>query len=131
MEFDHVDASMGEPPGEHPRHFQGDARLQSLPNPFPDRTSVFAVHFEAGGRTRPHAHRSGQMLVITEGHGLVGDASGRRLVGPGDVVVAGPGEWHWHGATPTSPMTHVTVQLASDTTDWGVEERDWADDYGA
>jgi quercetin dioxygenase-like cupin family protein len=43
-----------------------------------------------------------------------------------------PEEWHWHGATPDSPMTHVTVQLTGpDSVNWDVEERDWARDYTA
>ena len=51
-----------------------------------------------------------------------------RLVEPGDVVAVMPGEWHWHGATPDSAMTHVTIQQAEGRTDWDVEERDWAGD---
>ena len=131
MEFDRVDDTQGEPPGEWPEHFQGRARLQPFPNPFPaegGRPSVAAVHFEAGGRSRPHVHRYGQVLVVTTGRGVVGDRSGRREVGPGDVIVARPGEWHWHGAAPDSPMTHVTVQVTGpDGIDWDVDEGDWAE----
>ena len=131
MEFDQVDNTRGEPPGEHPQHFQGDARLQPFADPFPaEGPAVFAVHFSAGGRTRPHVHRAGQVLHVTSGQGIVGNTSGRRIVGPGDVVVVMPDEWHWHGATPTSPMTHVTVQMKQGATDWDVEERDWGSDYG-
>jgi quercetin dioxygenase-like cupin family protein len=130
MDFGRVDDTQGEPPGEHPQHFQGEARLQSLPNPFAEGPAVFAVHFEPGGRTRPHVHRSGQFLYIVAGRGVVGDTSGRRQVGPGDVVVARAGEWHWHGAAPDAPMTHMTVQVQGDPVDWEVDERDWADGYG-
>lgn len=129
MEIEHIDAARGEPPGEHPQHFQGDAKLQALANPFPEGPAVFAVHFQAGGRTKPHVHGSGQVLHVTDGRGLVGDTAGRRLVGPGDVVVTRAGEWHWHGATVDSPMTHVTIQIAGDPVDWDVDQRDWADDY--
>ncbi|MBA2436791.1 MAG: cupin domain-containing protein [Acidimicrobiia bacterium] len=130
MEFDHLDDSAGELPDEHPEHFQGDARIQRLPDPFPEGPPVFAVHFAAGGRSRPHTHRYGQLLVVTAGRGLVGDEGGRREVGPGDVIAAGPGEWHWHGATPDSPLTHVTVQPGGpDPIDGDVDERDWAEDY--
>ena len=128
MEFDKVEAGKGEPPAEHPQHFQGDAILQRLPNPFSDGPNLFAVHFDAGGRTKPHVHSAGQFLYIAAGRGLVGDSSGRREVGPGDVVVARPGEWHWHGAAPHSPMTHLTVQSGS--VDWDVDEGDWAEGYG-
>lgn len=133
MEFDHIDADRGDPPAEWPEHFQGFARIQPVPNPFSDDgPAVFAVHFQAGGRSRPHTHRHGQMLVVTAGRGLVGDRTGRRVVGPGDVVVAAPGEWHWHGAAADSPMTHVTVQLSGpDSIDWNVDEGDWASGYPA
>jgi quercetin dioxygenase-like cupin family protein len=129
MDYDHVDPTIGEPPAEWPEHFEGRARIQPFPNPFPvDGAAVFAVHFEAGGRSRPHTHRNGQMLVVTAGRGVVGDRSGRRTVEAGDIIVARPGEWHWHGAAPDSPMTHVTVQMAGpDSIDWDVDEGDWAD----
>ncbi len=129
MDHASVDDRSGEPPGEWPEHFQGNARLQPLGAPFgPEGASVFAVHFEAGGRSRPHSHEHGQMLVILTGRGMVGDRSGRRTVLPGDVVVAQPGEWHWHGAAPDSPMTHVTVQMPG-SVNWDVDEGDWAEGY--
>lgn len=133
MDLDTIDPNKGEPPAEWPEHFQGQARLQPFPNPFPEGgPAVFAVHFSPGGRSRPHVHRFGQVLHIVAGKGMVGDRTGRRVVLPGDVVVAGPGEWHWHGATPDSPMTHVTVQMTGpDGIDWDVDEGDWARDYEA
>jgi quercetin dioxygenase-like cupin family protein len=130
MDLGRIDDTKGEPPGEWPQRFQGTARLQRLPNPFSEGPVMFAVHFEAGSRTRPHVHRSGQFLHVVSGRGVVGDASGRHEVTAGDVVATGPGEWHWHGAAPDSPMTHLTVQLAGDPVDWDVEERDWAEGYG-
>lgn len=129
MDFHHVDDTQGEPPQEWPDHFQGDARLQAFPSPFGDGAAVFAVHFQAGGRSRPHVHGAGQMFFVASGRGIVGDVSGRRVVGPGDVVVTQPDEWHWHGAAPDSPMTQLTVQMAGDSIDWDVDERDWAADY--
>lgn len=130
MEFDHVDSTKGEPLEELSRHFQGDAKIQRFPSPFGNGTAVFAVHFEAGGRTKPHVHAAGQVLHITAGTGIIGGVEGRRVVEAGDVVVVMPDEWHWHGGTPTTPMTHVTVQMSGpDSTDWDVDERDWASDY--
>lgn len=131
MRFDHVDDRRGEPPAEIDRHFQGRARLQPFESPFAEGPAVFAVHFEPGGRTRPHVHRSGQVLIVTAGRGLLGGLDGRREVAAGDVVSVMPGEWHWHGATPDSAMTHVTVQMTgAESIDWDVEERDWASGYG-
>ncbi len=130
MELSHIDRSQGELPDALRPHFQGEARLQRLASPFVDGPTVFAVHFEAGGRTRPHVHRSGQVLHVASGEGIVANESERRLIGPGDVITVMPGEWHWHGATPGSPMTHVTVQMpGSAETSWDVSERDWANGY--
>jgi len=33
---------------------------------------------------------------------------------PGDVVWTPPGVKHWHGAAPTTAMTHIAVQEALD-----------------
>jgi quercetin dioxygenase-like cupin family protein len=130
MEFGHIDTTQGELPEALRRHFQGEARIQRLASPFADGPGVFAVHFEAGGRTRPHLHRSGQLLHVAAGEGIVANESERRVVRTGDVITVLPDEWHWHGATPTSPMTHLTVQMpGSEETDWEVDERDWAADY--
>ena len=39
---------------------------------------------------------------------------------PGDVVWIPPGQKHWHGASPGSPMTHIAVQEQRDgkTAEW-------------
>ena len=133
VHFDHVDDTQGEPPEELAEHFQGEPRIQRFPNPFPaDGPAVFAVHFGAGGRTKPHVHRNGQVLHVSGGRGIIGTRAGRRTVEAGDVVIVMPDEWHWHGASPDSPMTHVTVQVAGpDSIDWDVDEGDWANDYEA
>jgi quercetin dioxygenase-like cupin family protein len=132
MDVGHIDNTEGEPPGEMVDHFQGRARLQPLPNPFADGPDVFAVHFEPGGRTKPHVHRAGQLLIIAAGRGMVGTRDGRRVVEAGDVVAVMPGEWHWHGATPATAMTHVTVQQRGpDSIDWDVDEGDWATGFDA
>jgi quercetin dioxygenase-like cupin family protein len=130
MDFHHVDDSRGAFPPELKPHFQGEMRLQPFTSPFANGPSIFAVHFLPGGRTRPHTHAAGQILHVTAGQGFVATADERRLVGPGDIAVVMPGEWHWHGATPTTPMTHVTTQMPGpDAVDWDVEERDWASGY--
>ena len=39
---------------------------------------------------------------------------------PGDVIWFPPGEKHWHGATPTTAMTHIAIQeqLDGKVVDW-------------
>ena len=130
MRFDQIDRAEGQLPEEHRPHLQGEARIQRFTSPFGERPAVFAVHFEAGGRTRPHVHRSGQVLAVTSGEGIVADRSGWRVVRPGDVVTVEPDEWHWHGAAPTTGMTHLTVQVTEPgDIDWDVDEGDWRSGY--
>ena len=44
----------------------------------------------------------------------------RTCVRPGDVVWFAPGLKHWHGATPTTAMTHTAIQesMNGKTVDW-------------
>jgi quercetin dioxygenase-like cupin family protein len=132
MDFHHVDHTQGDFPAELAAHFQGQARLQPFTSPFPDGPNIFAVHFQRAARTRPHTHKAGQVLHVTAGQGIIATEKERRVVGPGDIAVVMPGEWHWHGATPTASMTHVTIQMPGpDAVDWDVDEGDWATGYDA
>ncbi|WP_370965954.1 cupin domain-containing protein [Amycolatopsis sp. cg9] len=75
------------------------------------RTQVDRVHFAPGARTRWHRHPLGQVLVVTEGMGHVQSrGTPPRLIRPGDTVRVAPGEWHWHGATDTTPLTHLAIE---------------------
>jgi len=130
MNFDHDDRSSGDMPEQYRPHFQGTARIQTFESPFERGPAVFAVHCDAGGRTKPHLHHTGQLLYVTDGEGIVANHEGRRHVHPGDVITVHRDEWHWHGATPDKPMTHLTVQMPGpDDIEWDVDEGDWAADY--
>jgi quercetin dioxygenase-like cupin family protein len=77
----------------------------------PVRVNGGTVTFEPGARTAWHTHPLGQTLMITAGSGWVQTEGGPiEEVRPGDVVFFPPGEKHWHGATPTTAMTHIAVQ---------------------
>ena len=87
----------------------------------PSRVTATVVTFEPGARTVWHRHPLGQMLVVTAGCGLVQRLGGPvEVIHPGDMVWIEPGEKHWHGATPTTAMTHIAVQeqLDGKTADW-------------
>ncbi|MCP2337624.1 (R)-mandelonitrile lyase [Actinomadura rupiterrae] len=90
----------------------GYARIESLATPQgPSRTKVDSVRFAPGARTHWHRHPLGQVLVVTEGTGLVQRRGGEvETIRVGDTVRIEPGEWHWHGATPTSAMRHLAVE---------------------
>ena len=80
--------------------------------------SLGAVHFTPCAHTAWHRHSVGQTLYVTEGEGLVQSRNGPLLrIRPGDVIVIAAGEWHWHGATPTTFMTHLA--LTEGDTEWG------------
>jgi quercetin dioxygenase-like cupin family protein len=87
----------------------------------PARAAGNAVTFEPGARTAWHTHPLGQTLIVTAGFGWVQQEGGPiEEIRPGDVVSFTPGEKHWHGATPTTAMTHIAVQESLDgkAVDW-------------
>jgi quercetin dioxygenase-like cupin family protein len=114
--------------GSHPsgkgsaENFTGAIRIDPLfEAPDPARVVGSSVTFEPGARTAWHTHPLGQTLNVTAGLGRV-----QRWGGPiedihrGDVIWFPPGEKHWHGATPTTAMTHIAIQerLDGKAGDW-------------
>ena len=93
-------------------YFTGTVRVDPLfQAPAPARVSGAAVTFEPGARTAWHTHPLGQTLVVTAGFGRVQRWDGPiEEIRPGDVVWFPPGEKHWHGASPTTALTHIAVQ---------------------
>ena len=111
------------PSGKGPTDwFTGTVRIDPLFNPAaPDRVQGAAVTFEPGARTNWHTHPLGQTLIVTQGLGRVQRWGGPiEDIRPGDVVWFAPGEKHWHGAGPTTAMTHTALQEVQDgkVVDW-------------
>jgi quercetin dioxygenase-like cupin family protein len=114
----------GEPQQGPPDWFTGVAHLTSIAAPTEQsRLTMFDVLFEAGARTAWHRHPHGQILHVTAGSGRVGRRNAPpEPILPGDSVRIAPGEWHWHGADPTTSMRHLAVQEAGPdgaTAEWG------------
>jgi quercetin dioxygenase-like cupin family protein len=91
--------------------FTGAVRIDS---PFqrnePARIGGAIVTFEPGARTAWHTHPLGQTLIVTVGCGRVQrDGGPIEEIRAGDIVWFGPGERHWHGASPTTAMTHIAI----------------------
>jgi quercetin dioxygenase-like cupin family protein len=102
--------------------FTGPVRIDS---PFqggaPARVAGAIVTFEPGARTAWHTHPLGQTLIVTSGCGRAQRDGGLiEEIRPGDVVWFEPGEKHWHGASPTTAMTHIAIQeqLDGKVVDW-------------
>jgi quercetin dioxygenase-like cupin family protein len=98
--------------------FTGAARIDS---PFqrnePARIGGATVTFEPGARTAWHTHPLGQTLIVTAGCGRVQrDGGPIEEIRAGDIVWFGPGERHWHGASPTTAMTHIAIAEMLDGT---------------
>jgi quercetin dioxygenase-like cupin family protein len=85
------------------------------------RVGGATVTFEPGARTAWHTHSLGQTLLVTAGMGWAQRENGPlEEIRPGDVVWFAPGEKHWHGASPTTAMTHIAVaeKLDGKSVDW-------------
>ncbi|GAA5528537.1 cupin domain-containing protein [Herpetosiphon gulosus] len=93
-------------------YFSGTVRIDPLfQAPEPARVRGASVTFEPGARTAWHTHPLGQTLIVTAGYGLAQRWDGPiEIIRPGDVVWFAPGEKHWHGAGPTTAMTHIAIQ---------------------
>ena len=70
------------------------------------------VTFGPGTRNKFHTHQSGQVLIVTQGKGIVATETEKREVKVGDVIFFAPGEVHWHGAGPDSEFAHIFIYLA-------------------
>lgn len=123
-----------QPSGKGPSDwFTGTVRIDPLlQTPDPARVSGARVTFEPGARTAWHTHPLGQSLIVTDGCGRVQREGGAvETIQPGDVVWFSPGEKHWHGAGPTTAMTHIAIQerLDGKAVDWLEHVSD--EQYGA
>ena len=94
-------------------HFTADAWLHETAEGQPEGLRATVVHFSPSARNDWHHHRGGQVLFVLTGRGRVGTRvdGGVRVdeFGPGDIVIAEPGECHWHGAVDDSAMSHLSV----------------------
>lgn len=112
-----------QPSGKGPAEwFTGNVRIDPLfQSGASTRANGSLVTFEPGARTAWHTHPRGQTLVVTAGCGRVQNWGGRiEEIRPGDVIWCSPGEKHWHGAAPTTAMTHISIVEHEDgkSADW-------------
>ncbi len=118
-----IKRSGSQPSGKGPKeYFTGTVRIDPIINaPDPARVAGASVTFEPGARTAWHTHPFGQTLIVTAGYGWAQREGGTiEDIRQGDVVWFEPGEKHWHGATPTTAMTHIAFQekLNGSPVDW-------------
>jgi quercetin dioxygenase-like cupin family protein len=97
-------------------YFTGTVRIDPLAaGTSPATVSAASVTFEAGARSAWHTHPLGQILIVTAGMGWTQCEGGPIVeIRPGDTIWCPPGHKHWHGASPTTAMTHISVVEALD-----------------
>ena len=106
-----------QPSGKGPaEYFTGTVRIDA---PFngqePARVGGATVTFEPSARTAWHTHPLGQILIVISGLGWAQREGGSiEEIRPGDIVWIAPGEKHWHGASPTTALTHIAIAEALD-----------------
>jgi quercetin dioxygenase-like cupin family protein len=70
---------------------------------------IASVKFAPGARNKFHTHQGEQILVVTEGRGIVADENQEYVITPGMFVLISPGEVHWHGAAADSAFAHLSI----------------------
>lgn len=70
---------------------------------------ISQVNFGCGVRNKFHKHDTEQILIVTEGKGIVATDKEKVVVTIGDVIHIPANEKHWHGATEDSTFSHLYV----------------------
>ncbi|MFQ5914196.1 MAG: cupin domain-containing protein [Nitrospinota bacterium] len=110
------------PKPEKGKHFTGPVGLALLLN-IDEKALVRVAYvaFEPGARTLWHTHPAGQILHVVKGTGLIQTWEEKeskkkaQVIRPEDIIYIPPGEKHWHGAAPDSPMEHIAHSMGGDT----------------
>ena len=114
-------------------NFTGEVRLQPLFDVEEAASYTGAyVTFQPGARSAWHHHPAGQRLIVTEGAGRIQEEGGPvEEIRAGDAVWCPPGVRHWHGASPTSAMTHIALTGVRDGQGVIWQEKVSDEQYGA
>jgi quercetin dioxygenase-like cupin family protein len=102
--------------------FTGTVLQDALAGPAaPSRTSATLVTFTPGARTNWHTHKTRQILVATQGTGMV-QVRGQKaqVLRAGDVAEVPPDVVHWHGSVAGHLFAHISFieSDGADTTTW-------------
>jgi 4-carboxymuconolactone decarboxylase len=94
------------------KNFTGDVWLKMLVDRDNDfNCPIGNVTFAPGCRNSWHKHFGGQILLVTSGEGYYQEEGKEiRLLHTGDVVLIEPNVKHWHGATPYSYFSHLSIE---------------------
>lgn len=85
--------------------------FKQLPVKGADITADY-IYFPKGIRNKLHSHTTDQILIVTQGIGVVATEKEKFILKEGDVIYIPAGEKHWHGAGPDSDFTHISINRA-------------------
>ncbi|OLC09853.1 MAG: hypothetical protein AUH39_03585 [Chloroflexi bacterium 13_1_40CM_67_9] len=71
--------------------------------------------FKSGARNRWHRHTTDQILICTDGDGIIATDAEQHDLTPGVIVLIPKNTRHWHGAKPGKNMTHWSILGPADT----------------
>ena len=95
--------------------FFGKVERQNLVEKGTAGLVVAMVKFAPGAGNRMHAHTGEQILVVTEGTGVVATEQEEQIITVGTIVYIPANEMHSHGATKDSAFAHLSIQTPGDT----------------
>ena len=92
--------------------FTAPVTLQSPITEKESQYNISWIHFPDDVRNKFHTHTSDQVLIVTEGRGMVATEEKEIEITKGDIILIPAGEKHRHGAKPGSAMTHISILAA-------------------
>jgi len=113
------------------KYFEGKVEVRKVINDSITKDlETFLVTFENGARTKLHYHEVDQVLMATEGKGIIAletkiemtnDNSAKirmdevQDLSPGDFVCVPAFKWHWHGARKGENFAHYQIKKSGKT----------------
>ena len=98
--------------------FRGKVSRQDLIGENEDELRAAVINFSPGAVNVFHTHTRDQVLIVTEGTGIVATETEEITVTPGTVILFPAGEKHWHGATKDSAFSHIYIISKGSVTDF-------------
>ena len=115
------------------QYFDGRVEIKKMiTEALTKEVEMFLVTFMNGARTKLHYHETDQVLIATEGKGIVVLQTGVKMdsdtaatvkmdevhyLVEGDFVCVPACKWHWHGAVKGSTFSHYQIKQPG-TTVW-------------
>jgi len=112
-------------------YFEGKVEIKKMiTDALTKDVETFLVTFIDGARTKLHYHETDQVLIATEGKGLVVLQTGVKMendttatvkmdemhyLSEGDFVCVPAGKWHWHGAVKQNSFAHYQIKKPGKT----------------